>query len=165
MALLWVGAVAMGLLVVPCGGALLIERAGMVDGAVLAPWGWAAQVIGMFLALPAVVLALWLQRPARTGSAPSGPTGTVSSGRPNSPPSGRAIAYVATKAVGGMRFHDLRHACTTWLVTDGVPIYLAQRVMGHAQASTTLNRYTISPDDYAARILAAVDSSAAPCCL
>ncbi|GAB3186423.1 hypothetical protein FHX75_12736 [Micromonospora palomenae] len=33
--------------------------------------------------------------------------------------------------------------------------------MGHEQASTTLNRYTHTPDDYAARVLAAFDSSAA----
>lgn len=72
-----------------------------------------------------------------------------------------AVACVAAKAVGGMRFHDLRHAYATWLVTDGVPINLVQRVMGHEQASTTLNRYTHTPDDYAARVLAAFDSSAA----
>jgi hypothetical protein len=47
------------------------------------------------------------------------------------------------------------------LVTDGVPINLVQRVMGHEQASTTLNRYTHTPDDYAARVLAAFDSSTA----
>ncbi|MFR9776007.1 tyrosine-type recombinase/integrase [Micromonospora sp. MS34] len=64
-----------------------------------------------------------------------------------------AVACVAAKAAGGMRFHDLRHAYATWLVTDGVPINLVQRVMGHEQASTTLNRYTHTPDDYAARIL------------
>ncbi|MEV6690963.1 tyrosine-type recombinase/integrase [Micromonospora sp. NPDC051196] len=72
-----------------------------------------------------------------------------------------AVAYVAAKAVGGMRFHDLRHAYATWLVTDGVPINLVQRVMGHEQASTTLNRYTHTPDDYAARVLAAFNASAA----
>ncbi|WP_234038834.1 tyrosine-type recombinase/integrase [Micromonospora coerulea] len=72
-----------------------------------------------------------------------------------------AIACVAAKAAGGMRFHDLRHAYATWLVTDGVPINLVQRVMGHEQASTTLNRYTHTPDDYAARVLAAFNSAAA----
>ncbi|PWU48891.1 site-specific integrase [Micromonospora globispora] len=64
-----------------------------------------------------------------------------------------AVACVAAKAAGGMRFHDLRHAYATWLVTDGVPINLVQRVMGHEQASTTLDRYTHTPADYAARIL------------
>ncbi|MCO1595550.1 site-specific integrase [Micromonospora sp. RHAY321] len=72
-----------------------------------------------------------------------------------------AIACVAAKAAGGMRFHDLRHAYATWLDTDGVPINLVQRVMGHEQASTTLNRYTHTPDDYAARVLEAFDGSAA----
>ncbi|WP_233513890.1 tyrosine-type recombinase/integrase [Micromonospora craterilacus] len=72
-----------------------------------------------------------------------------------------AVACVAAKAVSGMRFHDLRHAYATWLVTDGVPINLVQRVMGHEQASTTLDRYTHTPDDYAARVLAAFDGSAA----
>jgi hypothetical protein len=33
--------------------------------------------------------------------------------------------------------------------------------MGHQQASTTLNRYTHAPDDYADRVLAAFDDSAA----
>ncbi|MET8089657.1 tyrosine-type recombinase/integrase [Micromonospora sp. NPDC005220] len=46
----------------------------------------------------------------------------------------------------------MRHAYATWLVTDGVPINLVQRVMGHEQASTTLNRYTHTPDHYAARV-------------
>ena len=64
-----------------------------------------------------------------------------------------AVAFVVAKAVGGMRFHDLRHAYATWLVTDGVPVNLVRRVMGHEQASTTLDRYTHTPADYAARIL------------
>ena len=62
-ALLWVGAVAMGLLFIPCGGALLADRARMVDGAGLPPWAWAAHLIGMFLALPTVITALWLHQP------------------------------------------------------------------------------------------------------
>jgi hypothetical protein len=33
--------------------------------------------------------------------------------------------------------------------------------MGHEQASTTLDRYTRTPDDYAARILVAFDRTAA----
>ncbi|GIG90940.1 tyrosine-type recombinase/integrase [Plantactinospora endophytica] len=63
-----------------------------------------------------------------------------------------AVAHVAQNAVGGLRFHDLRHSYATWLVTDGVPVNLVQRVMGHEQASTTLNRYTHTPDDYADRV-------------
>lgn len=61
-ALLRVSAVAMGLLLIPCGGALFIDRARLIDGAGFAPWAWAAHLIGMFLALPAVITALWLLR-------------------------------------------------------------------------------------------------------
>ena len=38
-------------------------------------------------------------------------------------------------------------------MSDGVPVNVVQKVMGHEQASTTLNRYTHTPDDYAARVL------------
>jgi hypothetical protein len=53
-----------------------------------------------------------------------------------------AVALVARSAHGGLRFHDLRHSYATWLISDGVPINDVQRVMGHEQASTTLNMYT-----------------------
>jgi len=33
-------------------------------------------------------------------------------------------------------------ARVAWLVSEGVPVNLVQAVMGHEQASTTLNRYT-----------------------
>lgn len=53
-----------------------------------------------------------------------------------------AVHEVARLAGGGLRFHDLRHSYATWLVTDGVPVNDVQRVMGHEQATTTLNLYT-----------------------
>jgi integrase len=56
--------------------------------------------------------------------------------------------------------HDLRHSYATWLVSDGVPVNIVQRVMGHEQASTTLNRYTHTPDDYDQRVLAAFGAPA-----
>jgi integrase len=59
-----------------------------------------------------------------------------------------------------LRFHDLRHSYATWLVTDGVPINVIQRVMGHANASTTLNRYTHAPADYQDRVRAAFEAAA-----
>jgi integrase len=52
------------------------------------------------------------------------------------------LAVVARSAHGSLRFHDLRHSYATWLISDGVPINGVQRVMGHEQASTTLNMYT-----------------------
>ena len=53
-----------------------------------------------------------------------------------------ARVHVITHAANGLRFHDLRHSYATWLISSGVPINDVQKVMGHEQASTTLNRYT-----------------------
>ncbi|RKT84038.1 Site-specific recombinase XerD [Saccharopolyspora antimicrobica] len=50
-----------------------------------------------------------------------------------------AVLEVARKAADGLRFHDLRHSYATWLVDDGVPVNMVQRVMGHERASTTLD--------------------------
>jgi integrase len=49
-------------------------------------------------------------------------------------------------AAGGLRFRDLRHSYTTWLVDDGVPINMVQRVMGHERSSTALDLYTRRTD-------------------
>jgi len=35
----------------------------------------------------------------------------------------------------------------TWLVDDGVPVNMVQRVMGHERSSTTLDLYTRRTDD------------------
>ncbi len=37
--------------------------------------------------------------------------------------------------------------------------HIVQAVMGHEQASTTLNRYTHTPDGYDQRVLAAFEAS------
>jgi integrase len=37
---------------------------------------------------------------------------------------------------GGLRFRDLRHSYATWLVDDGVPPNMVQRVLGHERSST-----------------------------
>ena len=42
-----------------------------------------------------------------------------------------------------------------------VPVNVVQAVMGHEQASTTLNRYTQVPADSHARVRAALSASAA----
>jgi integrase len=54
------------------------------------------------------------------------------------------------------RFHDLRHSYATWLVDDGVPVNMVQRVMGHERSSTTLDLYTRRSDGED-RILRALD--------
>lgn len=67
-----------------------------------------------------------------------------------------AVNHVARHQAGGLRFHDLRHSYATWLVDDGVPPNMVQRVMGHEHASTTLDLYTRRTDD-PSRILRALD--------
>lgn len=63
-----------------------------------------------------------------------------------------AVGHVAAHAPGGLRFHDLRHSYATWLVSDGVPVNIVQKVMGHESASTTLNLYTHAPNQFEKRI-------------
>jgi integrase len=60
---------------------------------------------------------------------------------------GEAVRHVADRAHGGLRFHDLRQSYATWLISSGVPVNDVQKVMGHEQASTTLNRYTHASAD------------------
>jgi integrase len=67
-----------------------------------------------------------------------------------------AVKQVAREQDGGLRFHDLRHSYATWLVDDGVPPNMVQRVMGHERSSTTLDLYTRRKED-PSRILRALD--------
>jgi integrase len=61
-------------------------------------------------------------------------------------------ALAAAGLPASLRFHDLRHSYATWLVSDGVPVNVVQRLMGHERASTTLNRYVHAPRDYDERV-------------
>ena len=56
-----------------------------------------------------------------------------------------AVALVATHQAGGLRFHDLRHSYATWLVDDGVPPNMVQRVLGHERSSTVRQTTTRTP--------------------
>ena len=64
---------------------------------------------------------------------------------------------VASGLDPNLRFHDLRHSYATWLVDDGVPVNMVQRVMGHERSSTTLDLYTRRSDGED-RILRALDA-------
>jgi integrase len=70
-----------------------------------------------------------------------------------------AVRHVARNQAGGLRFHDLRHSYATWLLDDGVPPNMVQRVMGHERASTTLDLYTRRTED-PRRILRALGDAA-----
>jgi integrase len=68
----------------------------------------------------------------------------------------QAAQHVARYQAGGLRFHDLRHSYATWLVDDGVPPNMVQRVMGHERSATTLDFYTRRTDN-SDRVLRALD--------
>ena len=68
----------------------------------------------------------------------------------------QAVQLVARSQAGGLRFHDLRHSYATWLVDDGVPPNMVQRVMGHERSTTTLDLNTRRTDN-SDRILWALD--------
>jgi integrase len=89
---------------------------------------------------------------------------TDKSGRNHSEPFrsyAAAVKAVAHGAAGGITFHDLRHSYATWLVDDGVPVNMAQKVLGHENASTTLQLYTRRTTDHD-RILQALGDAAPP---
>jgi len=55
---------------------------------------------------------------------------------------GGRLRSIREDFAAGHRFHDLRHPYPTWLVAASVPINDAQRLLGLARASTTLDLYT-----------------------
>jgi integrase len=68
------------------------------------------------------------------------------------PISGNHLARTLQRVLIGaglpaIRFHDLRHATATFLAVEKVPVAVAMAVLGHANASTTLEIYTrVAPD-------------------
>jgi integrase len=42
----------------------------------------------------------------------------------------------------GLRLHDLRHGCATFLLAQGVPARAIMDVLGHAEIGVTMNTYT-----------------------
>jgi integrase len=75
----------------------------------------------------------------------------------------RQVWFPALRDAGlplSLRFHDLRHCYATWLISDSVPVNVVQRLMGHEQPSTTLNRYTHAARDYEDRVRAVLAAPA-----
>jgi site-specific recombinase XerD len=48
---------------------------------------------------------------------------------------------LAKNGLKQIRFHDLRHSCASLLLSSGADIKSVQEILGHADASTTLNFY------------------------
>lgn len=74
----------------------------------------------------------------------------------------QAVKAVSRHAVGGLRFHDLRHSYASWLITSGVPIPDVQRVMGHERPTTTLAIYTHVQGGSQERVLGALAAFSLP---
>ena len=52
------------------------------------------------------------------------------------------LAFCRNYSVRGVfRSHELRHSCATLLLAQGADIKSVQEILGHADASTTLNFY------------------------
>ena len=48
---------------------------------------------------------------------------------------------VKNAGVGHFRFHDLRHAVATYLLTAGAPVMAVSAMLGHTRTSTTTDIY------------------------
>lgn len=48
---------------------------------------------------------------------------------------------IVGSGVPRIRFHDLRHSCSSILLGNGVPVHVVSRMLGHASAATTLRIY------------------------
>ena len=51
------------------------------------------------------------------------------------------LALVAADLSSTVRFHDLRHSCATFLISQGVHPRVVMEILGHSQISVTMNTY------------------------
>ena len=51
-------------------------------------------------------------------------------------------AHIKAAGLPHQRFHDLRHAAATFMLTQGVPLRVAMEVLGHSQIHVTANTYS-----------------------
>ena len=40
-----------------------------------------------------------------------------------------------------IRFHDLRHTAATLMISNGIPVLIVSKILGHSQPSVTMNIY------------------------
>ena len=67
--------------------------------------------------------------------------------------------HLDTAGLQQVRLHDCRHTAATLMLTRGVPVLTVSQILGHKNATETLNRYShVLPDHQAvaARILDAL---------
>jgi integrase len=57
----------------------------------------------------------------------------------------------------GLRFHDLRHACGSLLIAEGVRPKLVQAILRHSKLATTMDLYVHSFDDDLRGAVASLD--------
>ncbi|GAA5047852.1 hypothetical protein GCM10023318_14880 [Nocardia callitridis] len=60
----------------------------------------------------------------------------------------KAVKAVARNEHGGVRFHDLRDMAGTWLADDGMPPHKIAVVLGHENATTTMQYYVRRVEDW-----------------
>ena len=60
----------------------------------------------------------------------------------------QAVRMVARNEAGGVRFHDLRDMFGTWLADDGLPPHKLAVVIGHEDATTTMQYYVRRTEDH-----------------
>jgi integrase len=57
----------------------------------------------------------------------------------------------------GLRFHDLRHACGSLLIAEGVRPKLVQAILRHSKLSTTMDLYVANYDEDLRGAVASLD--------
>jgi integrase len=68
-------------------------------------------------------------------------------------------AHVAAAGLPRQRFHDLRHACASLLMAQGVHPRVVMEVLGHATITTTMNTYTHVTEATQAHALAGLSAA------
>jgi integrase len=59
---------------------------------------------------------------------------------------------LAAAGLPRQRFHDLRHACASYLLASNVPMKVVQEILGHSQLSTTADIYShVAPSSSSGR--------------
>lgn len=71
-----------------------------------------------------------------------GSDGRTRSGAASRRQTRRFKALVASAGLPDQRFHDLRHACASLLLAQGVAPRVVMETLGHSQISLTLNTYS-----------------------